>query len=44
MIPENQRRDQLLFGKQMTGGDRLDALVQAARAGLLKSTGKRIYR
>lgn len=31
MMPENPRRDRLLFGKHMVCGDRLDALVQAAK-------------
>ncbi len=31
MIPENIRRDRLLFGKHMTCGDRLSELVQAAK-------------
>jgi hypothetical protein len=35
MIPENQRRDLLLFGKLMTGEDRLNELVKAARVILL---------
>lgn len=31
MVPENHRRDQLLFGKHMSCEDRLSALVQAAK-------------
>jgi hypothetical protein len=37
MVPENQRRDRLLFGKHMTCGDRLNALIQAAKRIMTKA-------
>lgn len=37
MVPENHRRDKLLFGKHMISGDRLNALTSAAKRVLLSA-------
>lgn len=31
VVPEDHRRDRLLFGKHITHGERLNALIQAAK-------------